>query len=74
MRRGTRPPFVEESDIRDRRVHRNAIVRAQRGDGVAVVDIERLFVDDQGAIRLTMRAARSSFRTANTCRPPAPRS
>jgi len=53
MRNGSRPPFMEDPAERVARTESNAFLKRFQRDNVIVIDIEPLFVEDNGSIRFT---------------------
>jgi hypothetical protein len=51
IRKGNRPPFLENAEERASRMERNELVKSAQGDNVKTVDIEPLFSRDGGEIR-----------------------
>jgi hypothetical protein len=51
IRNGSRPPFTEDPIKRAVRIKSNAFIKSFRRDNVIVLDINRLFVTDDGSIR-----------------------
>lgn len=51
MRNGSRPPFLEEPSERVLRLKSNSLVKQAVSDNIIVIDIERLFVSNEGIVR-----------------------
>jgi len=50
MRKGARPPFMEDTEERAHRLEHNEVVRSARGEKVSVVDVEPMFSKKSGEV------------------------
>jgi SGNH domain (fused to AT3 domains) len=65
MRNGRRPPFFEDAPERALRLKSNLLLKEVAADNVIVVDIERLFVSDEGVIRFSDNAGNQLYNDSN---------